>query len=456
MNNLYIDPRKYTKNNTFPNSKEIRVYDTTLRDGEQTPGVAYSPQQKYEITKMLSDIGVHIVDVGFPFVAPSERETLRRIVEGKRNGEIRKNMEILVMCRANKNDVDATLKTLDGVGAKPSEITFLTFTSASDLHIKVKLGPTLLKREGRESIVEDILWYREANCKMMEEICTYIKSYGVKKIELGTEDASRAGVNYLTELIDRSVKAGATRYIFPDTTGSLTPESTRYYAKELRKSFPKLPMVSHFHNDFDLAAINTIVALQEGIEGFSVSVNGIGERAGNAALHNVVVTLKVLYGVEIPNFKYDKLKKLSSLVESFSGMPIRPNEPAVGRNVFAHESGIHTHGMLKDPQTYEPIPHDLLDVETRFVYGKHTGMALLNDLFQKYDPELTAKGIRVTGKLKKQVLDEIKRRREEMAENNVASSAMEKYKKILKEIEIDEHEVLKIIYHVAKMMGKNE
>ena len=205
MNDLYIDPRKYTEKNNFPDPKTIKVYDTTLRDGEQTPGVAYSPEQKYEVTKMLSDTGVHIIDIGFPFVASSERQALQKIVTGKRNGEIREDLEILVMCRANKNDVDATLKTLEKVGAKPSEITFLTFTSASDLHIKVKLGPTLLKREGETKIIEDVKWYREANCRMMEEICSYIKSYGVKKIELGTEDASRSDISYLKELIDRSV-----------------------------------------------------------------------------------------------------------------------------------------------------------------------------------------------------------------------------------------------------------
>ncbi len=454
MNNLYIDPRKYTEHNTFPSPKKIKVYDTTLRDGEQTPGVAYSPNQKYEITKMLSDTGVHIVDVGFPFVASSERETLRKIIEGKRLGEIREDLEILVMCRANKNDVDATLKTLDKVGAKPSEITFLTFTSASDLHIKVKLGPTLMKRENQTSPIEDIAWYREANCKMMEETCSYIKSHGVKKIELGTEDASRSGIDYLTELIARSVKAGATRYIFPDTTGSLTPEATRYYVRELKKAFPKLPMVSHFHNDFDLAAINTIVALQEGMEGFSVSVNGIGERAGNAALHNVVVTLKVLYGVEIPGFKYQNLKNLSDLVESYSGMPIRPNEPAVGRNVFAHESGIHTHGMLKDPQTYEPIPHDLLNVKTRFVYGKHTGMSLLDALIEKHRSEIRKRGIDITRELKKKILRSIKGKREKMAEDNVALSAMNEYKKILQKIEIDEGEVLEIIYSLGGEVTK--
>ena len=443
---IFILIQKYTEKNNFPDPKTIKVYDTTLRDGEQTPGVAYSPEQKYEVTKMLSDTGVHIIDIGFPFVASSERQALQKIVTGKRNGEIREDLEILVMCRANKNDVDATLKTLEKVGAKPSEITFLTFTSASDLHIKVKLGPTLLKREGETKIIEDVKWYREANCRMMEEICSYIKSYGVKKIELGTEDASRSDISYLKELIDRSVSKGANRYIFPDTTGSLTPESTRYYARELRSAFPELAMVSHFHNDFDLAAINTIVALQEGMEGFSVSVNGIGERAGNAALHNVAVTLKVLYGIEIPNFRYDKLKELSELVESYSGMPIRPNEPAVGRNVFAHESGIHTHGMLKDPQTYEPIPHDLLNVKTRFVYGKHTGMALVEDLLKKYAKEISDKNIEINSDMKIKILKAIKEKRERMAEEKVASKAIQKYREILTNIEIDENEVLEIIY----------
>lgn len=190
--NLYVDPRELTRDVVFPDPAKIKVYDTTLRDGEQTPGVAFSPAQKYRIARLLSEIGVHIVDVGFPFVAPSERETLRLIVAGKRAGEIRPDLEILVMCRAHQADVDATLRSLEEVGATPDEITFLTFSSASDLHIKVKLGPTLLRREGEEAAGKDMAWYREANIRMLEDTCRYIRGHGVASIELGTEDASRS------------------------------------------------------------------------------------------------------------------------------------------------------------------------------------------------------------------------------------------------------------------------
>ncbi|MBC8515496.1 hypothetical protein H8D30_06560 [bacterium] len=446
---LFVDPRTLTEHLSWPKEETIRIYDTTLRDGEQTPGVAFSPNQKYQIATALSDIGAHIIDVGFPFVAPSERETLRQIIAGKRRGEIRDDLEILVMCRADKRDVDATLSTLKEVGASPDEITFLTFTSASDLHLQVKLGPTLLKREGEESAGKTGAWYREANIRMMEDICSYIRSQGVTTIELGTEDASRSDLDYLVHLVGRSVEAGATRYIFPDTTGSLTPEATRIYCRGLRKAFPNLPIVSHFHNDFDLAAINTIIALQEGIEGFSVSVNGIGERAGNAALHNVVVALKVLYGVKIPEFKYDQLLALSSLVESLSGLPIRPNEPAVGRNVFAHESGIHTHGMLKDPQTYEPIPHELLGVETRFVYGKHTGFSLLKATLERLRGNLEDEGIVLTDTLIRKTMERLKAKREGMAEDGIAEETIRTYRDLLSKIELSEEDVLEIVRSLA-------
>jgi len=447
---LFVDPRTLTDRVSFPDPTRIRVYDTTLRDGEQTPGVAFSAEHKFEIARLLSDAGVHIIDVGFPAVAPAEREILRQIVRAKRDGTIRQDLEVLVMCRANRNDVDAVLRTLDEIGAAPDEITILTFTAASDLHIKVKLCKTLLRRENETPDGKDTAWYREANIRMMEDICSYIRSQGIREIEFGTEDASRSDADYLVDLIRRSVAAGATRYIFPDTTGSLTPEATRFYVRRLRKVFPDLPMVSHFHNDFDLATVNTIIALQEGMEGFSVSVNGMGERAGNAALHRVVVSLKVLYGVTIPGFRYDLLKPLSERVEAFSGLPISPNEPAVGRNVFAHESGVHAHGMLRDPKTYEPIPHDLLGVDTRFVYGKHTGSAILSATLERHRAHFEAEGLVLNDDLKRRVLTRVKATRERMVDEDVAQGVIAEYKRLLTRIELGEKEIVQIALEEAR------
>ena len=196
--------------------------------------------------------------------------------------------------------------------------------------------------------------------------------------------------------------------------------------------------------------MNTLIALQEGMEGLSVSVNGIGERAGNAALHNVLVPLQVLYGVELPGFRYDLLKPLSDLVELLSAMPIRPNEPAVGRNVFTHESGIHTHGVLKDPQTYEPIPHSLLGVQTRFVFGKHTGFSLLSATLERHRGRFVEEGLTLDDDLVKRVMERVKAKREEMAEAGVAEEVIVAYRALLGRIEITEEEVLDLALAMAR------
>ena len=151
LDTLIAPPSRFTAQTTFPRSREIRLYDTTLRDGEQTPGVAFTPEQKYELAVMLSRAGVHIIDMGFPSAAPSERRALELILEGKRKGQIREDLEIIVMCRSNTRDIDLTIDTLERMGAKAGDCTFFIFTSGSDLHLKYKIGKTLLQLEGRKA-----------------------------------------------------------------------------------------------------------------------------------------------------------------------------------------------------------------------------------------------------------------------------------------------------------------
>src|SRR2546428_10076595 len=151
LDTLIAPPSRFTAGTAFPRAREIRLYDTTLRDGEQTPGVAFTPEQKYELAGMLSDAGVHIIDMGFPSAAPSERRALELILEGKAKGRIRGDLEIIVMCRSNARDIDVTLDTLRHMGAKASDCTFFIFTSGSDLHLKYKIGKTLLQLEGRRA-----------------------------------------------------------------------------------------------------------------------------------------------------------------------------------------------------------------------------------------------------------------------------------------------------------------
>ena len=226
LEELARDPRAFSHDLKFPPAEKIRVYDDTLRDGEQMPGVAITPEDKYELAQMLSDIGVHIMDVGFPSVSEGERETLRLILEGRRRGELRPDLEIVCMMRSTKSDIDATMRVIDDLGYRRDEVTYFIFTSASDLHVKYKLGKTLLRREGipeSEWLELPVSYYREANLRMMCEAIRYAREQGATSIEFGGEDGSRADVDYIGEIHREGLKAGGTRPSTPDTVGCYSP-----------------------------------------------------------------------------------------------------------------------------------------------------------------------------------------------------------------------------------------
>ena len=308
LDSLIAPPSRFTSGTTFPRAKEIRLYDTTLRDGEQTPGVAFTPEQKYELAGLLSDAGLRIIGMGFPAAAPSERRALELIVEGKKKGRIRPDLEIIVMCRSNARDIDITVDTLEQMGMRAADCTFFIFTSGSDLHLKYKIGKTLLQLEGRkpeEWLDLPVSFYREANIRMSTRAIAHARKRGVEEIEFGGEDGSRADVGYLIELARACYAAGGTRYSFPDTVGFFAPEGVDFYIPKLVAAFPDKPLVIHFHNDFGLGAYNTVRALHHGATIPTCTVNGIGERAGNAPLHTTVMILKELYGITIPGFRYE-------------------------------------------------------------------------------------------------------------------------------------------------------
>ena len=418
LDSLIAPPSRFTAGTTFPRAREIRLYDTTLRDGEQTPGVAFTPEQKYEIAGMLSDAGVHIVDMGFPSAAPSERRALELILEGKREGRIRGDLEVLVMCRSNARDIDVTIDTLAKMGARPSDCTFFIFTSGSDLHLKYKIGKTLLQLEGRKPegwLDLPVSFYREANVKMACKAIAHARSRGVEEIEFGGEDGSRADVSYLIELAAACYRAGGTRYSFPDTVGFFAPEGVDYYIPKLVAAFPKMPLVVHFHNDFGLGAYNTVRALHHGATIPTCTVNGLGERAGNAPLHTTVMILKELYGVTIPGFRYDMLWDLRRKVEEYSGIPVGPTEPIIGHNVFSHETGIHTAGMTIHPAIYQVIEPETVGGRMRFLFGKHSGAMAIEAVLQRHGEELTAAGIEVSPRLVQLLLRLVKEVREKKA-----------------------------------------
>src|SRR2546425_7603842 len=188
LEELARDPKRFAHDLKFPPEEKIRIYDDTLRDGEQMPGVAITPKDKYELARMLSDIGVNVMDVGFPSVSEGERETLRLVLEGRRHGRIRPDLEVVCMMRSTRGDIDATMRVMDSLGYARDEVTYFIFTSASDLHVKYKLGKTLLHRDGipdSEWLELPVSYYREANLRMMCEAIKYAREQGATSIEFG-------------------------------------------------------------------------------------------------------------------------------------------------------------------------------------------------------------------------------------------------------------------------------
>lgn len=453
---LIRDPREFTRDVKFPDSKELRIYDTSLRDGEQMPGIAYTPETKYEICKRLSDIGVHIMDVGFPAVSEDERTSLQLIMQGKRKGEIRDDLDVVVMCRSNNKDIDATLRALEAIDVAPSAVTFFIFTSGSDLHMKYKIGKALLAREGKpesEWLELPLSFYRQANITMQCDAIRYARSKGVQRVEFGGEDGSRGDVDYFIELFKAGLKAGATRPSWPDTVGCLTPEATRWYSSRIFEAMPKdVTLLNHFHNDYGLATINCITSLACGWKAFTVTANTYGERAGNVPLHQVVTALNVLYGVEIPGFKYHQLRELARFMEQVSGFPMQVHEPIVGANVFSHESGIHTHAMLIDRRMYEAVPAQLVGAEMSFVFGKHSGLSVIEATLKKNETRLARAGVRLDAELSKRVLEEVKRVREERARTGRTADMVAQYYENIKRLGLTEDDVLRI----AEGIGRRE
>lgn len=444
---LIRHPREFTNHLTFPDPAQIRLYDETLRDGEQMPGVCYTPEQKYEIARRLAEIGVHVMSVGFPAASAGDRTTLQLVMQAKRRGELG-DVEIVVMCRSNPNDIDVTCETLENAGISPSEVTFFIFTSGSDLHLKYKIGKTLLKREGRDDsewLDLPLEFYRNANVGLQCDAIRHAKARGVTRVEFGAEDGSRGDVEYFIEYFKAGLEAGGDRPAWPDTVGCLTPEAARWYCTRIVKALPAgLPMVCHFHNDYGLGTINAITALSCGFKVVSVTANGYGERAGNVKLHEFVTALNVLYGVELPGFQYAKLRELARFMERMSGVPMQPHEPIVGAKVFAHESGIHTHAMLIDRRMYEAVPAALVGGEISWVFGKHSGVALVEDTLRRHAEELARSGVELTPQLAQRVTEQVKRIREERAASQAGQAAVEAYEAAMRALAIGEDEVTQI------------
>lgn len=413
LNELVRNPKTLTAGKGFPS--RIHIYDETLRDGEQMPGVAFSPAQKVEMAGFLSDIGVSVLMAAYPGVAPSEQQSYAQILTAQRAGRISQDVEVMTIARADRVDIDASARCTRDAGADLGRVGILILSTSSDLHLKYKLGRSLLRYKGRateEWLTTPLEWYRQANIDLLTDHINYARELGFGTVEFAAEDASRGDRDYLIRWAQACREAGGTRLCFSDTCGVLTPEAVDYYFSGLADALPGLAITAHFHNDFGLAAINTVRALSYGATHASICAAGIGERAGNGSIHQVVMVLKELYGVEIPGFAYERLWELRNLIERYSGIVIQAHEPIIGRNVFSHESGIHTAAIAIHPAIYQFLDERVVGGDHRFVYGKHSGKASVLYLLEKRRKDLPFAPEAVTDVVVEKTLARIKQERD--------------------------------------------
>jgi isopropylmalate/homocitrate/citramalate synthase len=440
-------------------SDRITIYDETLRDGEQMPGVAFTPEQKLALARQLSDLGVGVMMAAFPVSSAADKLAFRRLLKARREGEIRKDIELICIARANKRDIDIIAEIARESTTPLEELGILILSTTSDLHLKYKLGKTLLKFSGEsEDAWLDLppQWYRDTNVDFIVRHVAYAKSLGFGSIEFAGEDASRGNRDYLLRWAAACAEAGGTRLCFSDTCGVLTPESVDYYFAGLPEALPGLQITAHFHNDFGLAAINTVRALSHGATHASITACGIGERAGNASIHQVVMLLRELYGVVLDDFRYDLLWSLRDTVERATGVPISVSEPIIGNNVFSHESGIHTAGVRIHPAIYQSIDEKLVGGIHRFVYGKHSGRDGIQHLFDKVDLTATVPDDGpAREKLVEEVLSWVKTTREEMAKTAPAGAFIDQYYARVNGLGLSEHEVAAKVSDLARPCFKD-
>jgi len=334
----------------FP--KKILFWDETLRDGEQTAGVYFTPDEKLELARKFDEMGIHIADVGIPAVSEQEKESVKRIAKAGLD------MSVLGACRTLKSDIDACIE------CDVDEIS--PFIAASPVHLKHKLNMS------EDQVVE----------KSVEAI-EYGKDHGFK-VTFVTEDTVRADMDFVERLYKAALDAGADRLLLCDTVGVMTPRLFQWWLAEAMKRIGKAEYGVHIHNDFGMATANSLAALEAGVTVVNTTFGGLGERAGNAPFEEIAFALELLYGRKT-GLDLSKTYEVSKRVEELSGVPLGITKPIVGYNAFTHESGIHTDGVIKNTLTYEPIQVEMMDGrKRRFVFGKHTGTRAIETRLAEY------------------------------------------------------------------------
>ena len=331
-------------------SSRIVVFDTTLRDGEQAPGFSMDVPSKVSMARALDALGVDIIEAGFPIASPADAEATRQVALNVRRPVI------AALARCRPLDIDEAAKALAPAARKRIH----TFLATSDLHLSAKLRMT--REQCLAAIVENITRARNL----------------VDDVEFSAEDATRSDRDFLCRVVEAAIKAGASTINLPDTVGYGVPEETRAFFAEVIRRVPnadKAVFSTHCHDDLGLAVANSLAAVQGGVRQIECTINGIGERAGNASLEEVVMALRVRQD----HLPYDTainsplLFETSQLLSQLTSEPVQSNKAIVGRNAFAHEAGIHQDGMLKDPRTYEIMKPADVGQNVDLVLGRHSG-----------------------------------------------------------------------------------
>ncbi|HOP95332.1 MAG TPA: 2-isopropylmalate synthase [Dictyoglomaceae bacterium] len=363
---------------------KVYIFDTTLRDGEQTPGVNLNTEEKLEIAEQLTKLNVDIIEAGFPVSSPGEFESVKIIAEKV------KGPTIAALARAIPLDIDRAWEAIKSAESPRIHI----FIATSDIHIEKKL------RKTREEVLEEAV-----------SAVKYGKRY-CNDIEFSAEDASRTDFNFLCRVLEAVIEAGATVINIPDTVGYALPWEFGDLIRKLRENVKNMDRVItsiHCHNDLGLATANSLSAIINGAQQVECTINGLGERAGNTAMEEVVMALKVKKLPYDVGINISEIYKTSKLVSNLTGVLIQPNKAIVGENAFAHESGIHQHGVLQDPSTYEIIDPKTIGIsESRIVLGRLSGKHAFEKRLQELGYNLPPEQLEESFKKFKELADKKK------------------------------------------------
>lgn len=367
--------------------KKLIIFDTTLRDGEQAPGNSMHSSEKLELALSLEKLGVDVIEAGFAASSAGDFASVKEIAEAVTN------CTVCGLARCKKEDIDISYKALRNAAKKPR---IHLFISTSPLHMRYKL------KMDEEQVVS-----------LVKETVTYARSL-FDDVQFSCEDATRSDKDFLVRVINAAVESGATTINIPDTVGYSFPEEIKSlfgYLISNVKGAENVIFATHCHNDVGLAVANTLAAIESGARQAEVTVNGIGERAGNAALEEVVMALNVRkdhYQTET-NVVTTQIFPVSQLLSSITGVKIHPTKPLVGKNAFLHESGIHQHGVLANPATYEIItPETLGIIQNDIVLGKHSGKHAFRDFLEGMNVRVTNEELNILFSRFKEIADKKK------------------------------------------------